>query len=183
MVEVDLVLQHETRRMIYSHIIAHPGVSFNVLKEVFGLASGTLRYHLDYLKRAEKISFDPERGRRNYYPHHSEAVVTRMKINNVQTFKLNSLQELIVNTLKNNSRINQKRLTKLIGVNRFVLRNNLNKLIDLGMVKKVIKGKNVYYKYISNGHMQYEILKTLVMKLLNGEIDEQTFLELKNKMN
>lgn len=42
--------------------------------------------------------------------------------------------------------------------------------------------KNVWYEYISNGHMQFEILKSLVMKLLNEEIDENTFIELKNKL-
>ena len=50
----ELVLQHDTRRMIYNYIVEHPGVAFNELKKVFELTDGTLRYHVEYLKRSGK---------------------------------------------------------------------------------------------------------------------------------
>lgn len=182
MVESDLVLQHETRRMIYNHIVAHPGVSFNVLKEVFGLTDGTLRYHLDYLKRAEKITNGVTGGRRIYYPTSSGNIVSTMANGQVGTFKLNSIQERIVMILKRYPGINQKELADRTKLNRFKIRNNIDKLIDIGMVRKQPRGNTVYYEYISDGQMHFEMLKTLVMKLINGEIDDKTFLELKGKI-
>ena len=52
------VLENETRKLVYDHIMAHPGVSFIVLKSVLKLNDSTLRYHLNYLERSKKISFD-----------------------------------------------------------------------------------------------------------------------------
>ena len=48
-------LEHYLRKMIYNHIKEYPGVSFSTLKKVYDLNDSTLRYHLKYLERNEKI--------------------------------------------------------------------------------------------------------------------------------
>ena len=42
--------------------------------------------------------------------------------------------------------------------------------------------KNVCYEYIPDDLLEYELLKMLTVKFLNNEIDEQTFLKLRNKL-
>lgn len=178
----DPVLQHETRRMIYYHIVAHPGVPFNILKEVFGLADGTLRYHLDYLVRAEKISNSFGEGRRIYYPNHTNHPVGKVVDGQPQVHKFNDAQQRLVGVIRRYPGICQKELTQKTNLNRFAVRYNLTKLMEIGVVRKVAAKNKVCYEYISSGHMQFEVLKTLIVKLLNGEIDEVTFLELKRKI-
>jgi len=182
MVESDLALKHETRRLIYNHIVAHPGVSFNTLKEVYDLTDGTLRYHLGYLKRAEKIQRSLEEGNRCYYPCSTGNVENRLIKGNPEVIKLSIAQEKMVTIIKQKPGINQKDLSRECNMNRFIVRNNLQQLMNFGIIKKVQVRNTVCYEYITDGHMHYEILKKLVIKLLNGEITEKQFLELKNKI-
>jgi predicted transcriptional regulator len=175
-------LEHETRRMIYNHIISHPGVSYKVLKTVFSLTDGTLRYHLDYLERAEKISFGLEAGKRLYYPFHSEVTVASQLPGTAKPYKLTQLQERILNTIKQHPGITQKELMTSMGLKRFTIVNNVKKLLNLEIIRKTPNGKNVYYEYITNEQFRYELLKGLVIKLLKKEIDENTFINLKRKL-
>jgi hypothetical protein len=54
--------------------------------------------------------------------------------------------------------------------------------MELGIVRKITNQNTVYYEYISEGQMQFEIAKALAIKLLNGEIDNKTFMELIAKL-
>ncbi len=180
--EGEPVLKHDIRRMIYNHIVAHPGVSFNILKTVFGLNDSTLRYHLDYLEKAGKISFGSERGKRHYYPHPGKTIVFRMEEEMPKAYELTITQEQIVNTIKRYPRITQKELCRLTGIKRLTLTNNLRKLMELCLVRKIPNQTNVCYECIENDQLRFEILKRLAIKLLKKEITEEQFLELKRKL-
>jgi len=182
MAKTDFVLQHETRRMIYNHIVQYPGVTFAVLKNVFGLSDGTLRYHIDYLIRAGKIRNGIGGGRRAYFPASADDIITKIVDGKPTTLRLNRVQAKIVNLIKKNPGINQEQLSKAANLNRNKLRKNISALMDQGIVKKRTLSNIVSYEYISNGEMQFEILKTMLKKLINGEIDEATFLEVKRQI-
>ena len=66
----DVALDNKLRKIIYNHILAYPGESYNRLKNIFELTDGALRYHLGYLEKNRKISSDLAKGTRCYYPHH-----------------------------------------------------------------------------------------------------------------
>ena len=177
------VLEHETRKMIYNHIQQYPGVSFNTLKNVFNLTDGTLRYHLMFLERAEKIRFGLEKGRRIYYPHQSLNNLSSIDIDDSTSLKLTQIQQRLLTAIKQYPGITQKELIKKTGMSRFTIMNNLKKLIGLELVKKKPNGNNVYYEFITNEQLKYQILKRLVIKLLKKEITEKRFLELKRKLD
>lgn len=182
MLKKEYVLDHDVRRMVYNHIEAHPGVSFNVLKKVFGLKDGTLRYHLNYLKKSGKIKFGQEKGKRHYYPNRRETLVLSIKDDRLQANKLNFLQEQILDMIKENPGINQKELVKIVGLNRFTIKHHLNRLLDLNIIRRIPNKRNVCYEFISNNQLKFEMLMSLVTKFLKKEIDEKTFLELKKKL-
>ena len=176
------VLEHKTRKMIYFHILAYPGVSFNILKSVFGLNDSTLRYHLKHLEKRDQIRLGLKHGRRRYYPHPDKNIVVRKTKEDLETFELTPRQELILDIIRRYPGITQKELIHRTDLNRLTLTNNLNKLMDLCIVRKIFDNKNVRYEYIENEQLRFEILKQLAIKLLNKEIDEATFLELKRKL-
>lgn len=178
----DDILDNEIRKMIYNHIIAYPGVSYFTLKKVFDLADGTLRYHLNYLERSEKISFGLEKGKRYYYPNHGEILANNRISDNSKLFELTSRQERLLGTIKRYPGITQKELVNKTGMNRLTIINNLKKLIALDLIRKTPNGNNVYYEFITNEQLRYEILKKLVIKLLKKEITEEKFLKLKRKL-
>jgi predicted transcriptional regulator len=178
----DIVFDHETRKMVYNHILTYPGVSYNILQNIFGLSSGTLRYHLEYLEKAERILSCIETGKRCYYPIQNDIVVSELFKNKPQSYKFTLIQQQILSTIKRAPGINQKDLIKRTGLSRYTISYNLNKFINMGFVKKSNNANNVCYEYMTDELLRHEVLLRLTMKLLNKEISEATFLELKDKL-
>ncbi|WP_220680895.1 winged helix-turn-helix transcriptional regulator [Methanofollis formosanus] len=52
----DALLANRTRRQVYDHVRAHPGVRFAVLCRDLGMNRGTLRYHLAVLEQFGAIT-------------------------------------------------------------------------------------------------------------------------------
>jgi predicted transcriptional regulator len=185
MMAAESLLENQTRRLVYDHILANPGVSFIVLKNVLNLNESTLRYHLNYLEKSEKISFGLEKGRRYYYPYSGERHVIRKSEDDreLTIYELTNTQERIVTIIKRYPKINQKELSKKTRINRITLGRNLKKLMELCLVRKITNGNKVMYEYLESEQLRYEILKRLLKKLLSKEIDEETFLELKKQLD
>ncbi len=181
----ESLLENQTRRLIYDHILANPGVSFVVLKKVLNLNESTLRYHLNYLEKSEKISFGLEKDKRNYYAYSGESHVIRKSEDTKEliTFELTNTQQRIITIIKQYPKINQKELSKKSRINRITLSRNLKKLMELCLVRKIPNGNKVMYEYLESEQLRYEILKRLLKKLLSKEIDEETFLDLKRQLD
>jgi predicted transcriptional regulator len=169
--------------MIYKHIVSYPGVTFNILKNIFELSDGGLRYHLEYLEKSNKISCGLEKGNRCYYPHNNVVNVPISSPGSSEMNKLTLPQEKILETIKDQPGINQKELAVRTKLNRFLVAKNINQLIGMNLVNKYQYGKNVCYEYIPDDELKFKIIKRLVIKLLKGEIDEETFLKLKRKLD
>ncbi len=182
MPEGDIVFDHDTRKMVYSHILTYPGVSYITLKNIYNLSAGTLRYHLEYLTKAERIHVNIENGKRCYYPIKNEVVVSKQFKNNLASHHLTQTQQMMLNIIKKQPGITQKELIRKSKLSRIRVSYNINKIIDLGYVKKSNNGKHVMYEYITDELLRNEMLLRLTLRLLNKEIDEKRFLELKAKL-
>lgn len=177
-----VTLENQIRKMIYAHIVEYPGVSFIKLKRVYDLNDGTLRYHLNYLQRAQKITSKIESGKLHYYPRAKFVINSNLTNTNLKSHQLTPHQELILNAIKQYPGVNQTELIAKTSLKRHILTYNISQLIDLGMVKKNNHVQYVCYEYIPEELLQYEMLKMLTIKLLNNEIDEQTFLKLRSRL-
>ena len=155
----------------------------STLKKVFGLTNGTLRYHLKYLTDREKIKSRLEHGKRRYYPVRQVLFDSQKLSIPSGVHQLNKSQELLINTIRRNPGITQKDLITKTRLKRITVTYNLNKLMHYGIVRKTQSGKNVCYDYITDVQLRDEILKRLVIKLLKHEIDEDTFLAIKDKLD
>ncbi|UCH89161.1 MAG: MarR family transcriptional regulator [Thermoplasmata archaeon] len=182
MIKSNVDLEHHIRKTIFNHIIAYPGVSFSTLKKIFDLNDSTLRYHLKYLERGERISSRIERGKLHYYPYFSNITIPTAANTSSKTNDLTPQQLHILYAIKKYPGINQTELITKTSLKRHILTYNISKLIDLGMVRKYNHVRNVCYEYITDELLKTETLKVLAIKLLNNEIDEETFLRLKNRM-
>ena len=178
----EVALENQIRKTIYSHIVEYPGVSFSTLKRVYDLNDGTLRYHLNYLERAQKIASKLENGKLHYYPYAQSTIDSKLASTNLKSRELTPHQELILNAIKRYPGINQTELIAKTSLKRHILTYNVSHLIDLGMIKKNNHVRNVCYEYIPDELLQYEMLKMLTIKFLNNEIDEQTFLKLRSRL-
>ena len=168
--------------MIYNLIATYPGVSFNNLKNIFELTDSNLRYHLNYLEKNNKISSGLEKEIRCFYPHPASVTLIKKPENAIDSQKLTPSQERILNIIMKYPGINQKELINKSGINRLKVIRNVNTLRKLDLVRNRKHQNNVYYDYVPDVEMKFTILKGLVFKFLKDEIDEETFLRLKRKL-
>jgi len=178
----EVVFDHETRKMIYNHIITFPGVAFTTLKNTYNLSNGTLRYHLEYLEKADQILSNIENGHRCYYPLRNEFMVSERFKNQPRLYNFTDIQLRIIKIIKNWPGISQSELIKRTNLSRFTVSYNIRKFIDMGLVKKSNNGKNVFYEYMTEEALRHEVLIRLTMKLLNNEITEEEFFRLNKKL-
>jgi len=178
----DFVFDHDTRKMIYTHILTYPGVSYKILRNIFNLNDGTLRYHLEYLEKAERILPDLENGNRCYYPMQNEIGGVKLSDNNQKLYNYTEIQQKILTSIKNSPGITQKDLIGKTGLSRFTISYNMRKFIDMGVVKKSNNEKFVCYEYMTDELLRHEVMLRLTIRLLNKEIDEKEFFKLKKKL-
>lgn len=169
----DTTIQNETRRSIYKHILNYPGVQFTVLKDIFGIPEGTLRYHLRYLERKDQVRSVVENGRRCFYAAGTSS--SRISGLNESSQNLSPVQEQILKSVRKRKGITQRELCSLTKLNRFTLMYNIKKIISMGIIRTYKRGREVHYEYISPSTMKSEILRRATVDLLNGRIDEDTF--------
>jgi DNA-binding MarR family transcriptional regulator len=55
MISRENVLELETRRMVYNHILEHPGLHVRQLERELKIPFGTLKYHLKFLKKRDLL--------------------------------------------------------------------------------------------------------------------------------
>ena len=178
----DKVLDNKIRRMIYNLIVNYPGVPFNKLIDIFELTDSNLRYHLNYLEKNGKISSGIDNGIKHYYPHPSSVKILHKPKENFETQKLSQEQKHIVSIVKEYPAISQKELIKRSGLKHTTAIRNINTLKNLNLIKNHKFQKNVCYEYVPDIEMKFTIIKGLIIKFLRKEIDEETFLRLKRKL-
>ncbi len=177
-----MVFDHDTRKMLYNHILTYPGVTYLVLKNIYNLSAGTLRYHLEYLVKAQRILENLENGKRCYYPLRNDVLLSNQFKNKLAGDNLTPTQRKILSSIQQTPGINQRELIRKTNLSRFTINYNINRFIELGLVKKFNNGKEVHYEYMTDELLKHEVLLRLAMKLLNKEISEAEFLKLKDKL-
>jgi predicted transcriptional regulator len=166
--------------MLITHITTYPGVTFKTLKKVFVIPDSTLRYHLNYLEKKGEIKTKLESNQRCYYPVDSLVLDKNADMESTtRAKKLTKLQERIIFVIKGNPWISQKDLATKTKLKRFILKYYLKRLIEFGIVQRKKIGREVCYRYISEKELRKKVLRRLILKVLNNEIDEHTFIELK----
>lgn len=177
-----VALENQIRNTIYNHIVEYPGVAFTTLERVYNLNHSTLRYHLKYLEHAERIISKLEAGKLQYYVNSAKELRSSSISNNLKRQTLTPPQEQILNAIKQHPGINQTELISKTSLKRHILTYNISKLIEQDFIRKNNHDKNVCYEYIPKKLLHHELLKVLAIKLMNKEIDEQTYLKLRKKL-
>ncbi len=175
------VLGHKTRRVVYNYISKHPGVSFGTIMGVLDLTEGTLRYHLNYLERGKKIQSKSKGKYRCYYSNRK----VKSSLKQIPGFDLHTLtkpQQRILTLIQQHPGIPVRDLVKLTKLNKRDLQYNLKKLRDDMIIWKVGNGRNTGYEYVTKDKLRSEMFKLLIVKFLNNEIDEETYLLLKAEL-
>jgi len=179
----DEALENKIRRMIFNLIVEYPGVSSNTIKNVFELTESALRYHLNYLEKNNKISSSDERGIKCYFPHPISVSIPKNTKDISKSNKLTPNQELLLTTIIRYPGITQKDLVSRTRISRFKANRNLKILKDLNLIKNTRNQNTICYEYVPDDDMRLKILRSFIVKFLNNEIDERTFLRLLKRVS
>lgn len=167
----------ETRDVLDHYILEHPGVSFTHIMKVFGINRGTLRYHLDYLQGEERVR-SVRKGQQNCYFSNQRAVLDSV----TGSRELNSKQIRLLRAIKENPGISRKELLDLTKQSREEVNYNLRRLKEKKMIWKIADGGDPCYEYITKEQLAVEMMAIVLEKFLDDEIDRETFLLLKEKL-
>lgn len=171
----------ETRSRLMERISSKPGISLKDLLKLLPQKEGTLRYHLHTLEKRNKIHSRMHRGIRCYYPGAKWYRKTREAEEDLINH-LSPVQERILNLAEEMPDLTQKEMVRALRVNRFIISYNIGKLKELGLVRIRREGRVVRYQRAYPNDIKKEILRVLASDLLRGEIDEGTYLRLRNRL-
>ena len=174
MVQEERLLANPTRRNLYHHILAYPGVSLPILKKVFGIPEGTLRYHLRQLEKGKKVSSRLRKGKRCFFPAEGSDLEASLR-DRAPDLSLSRSQERILFTINRRPGIDQKDLARTLRINRFTLAYNINRLMEAGLMMRWRDGREIRYRYLTRRELDHEILRRASIDLLRGRISERTF--------
>lgn len=168
---------NETREDLDHYILENPGISFAHIMKVFGLNRGTLRYHLDYLEGEERVR-SMRKGQQNCYYSNQIGALDPITGGSDLTRK----QIRLLRAIKNKPGISRKALIELTTQSREEVNYNLRRLKDKKVIWKITDGGDPCYEFITKEQLAAEMMAIILEKFLDDEIDRETFLMLKNKL-
>ena len=172
---------HDARRLIVSYVAANPGISFTVLERMLNMNRSTLRYHITQLEKAAEVHSRLEQGRRCYYIGRLDVVAMVSPGLNLST--LTKEQRRLLRLIRDGPGISKKKLVRLTRMNKNTLTYNLRKLMERNIIWKTRSGRETGYEYKSREVLHKEMFKLLLKKFVDNEIDQDTFLRLKEELD
>lgn len=169
--------KNETRDILDRYILEHPGVSFSHIKKFFSLNRGTLRYHLDYLLGEERVR-SVRKGQQNCYYSNQRGALDPI----TGSTELNGKQLRLLRAIKENPGISRKELLDLTKQSREEVNYNLRRLKEKKVIWKIADGGDPCYEYITKEQLAAEMMAIILEKFLDDEIDRETFILLKRKL-
>lgn len=174
-------LEHKLRRSIYAYVTENPGVTYTRIKRMFSLTDSTLRYHLGYLSKHEKVSCKLENGKKCYFPEERQRTVG--DIEGINGAAINKNQQGILKFLKEHPGATRKDLQSRLHLEKDAVAYNLRRLSEQKVIWKKRQGRSTVYEVITQSGLKKEMQVILMERFLKGDIDEKRFLQLKKRLD
>ena len=141
----------DSRRDIYQHIAANPGVHFRELCEAFSYAQGTIQYHLNWLADAELIDVADDGKYTRYYAaaefdDADQAVMNALR----REYSRRVLAHLLAD-----GPLSTQELSKRLDKAESTVSWHLSNLADADLVTKQREGRRVSYTVSDPDRVRY----------------------------
>lgn len=134
-------LELESRRAIYQHIAATPGIHFRGLLGELDVAQGTLQYHLRWLADEGLVDVSEDGKFTRYYPAAAFDEADRAVMNALRrTYSRRILAHLLAE-----DHLTTTDLSDRVGKAKSTVSWHLSNLVEAGLVTKERDGRRVVY--------------------------------------
>lgn len=168
---------HRYRRMILNYIKEHPGASRRLMSSILQIQESTLRYHLLRLERGGYIDIVRNDGHLRYY---RRAVAGDAFGDHPD---LTRDQCRIVKVISDNPYITLSGIVSLVPLGNESVRDDLQRLLRRRIISRMEDGQEPSYYIQSSDQIKLRSLEALIAQLASHEIDEPTFLRLKEELD
>ncbi len=136
-------IELETRRKIYELIKKSPGIHFREIERRLKMAVGNIQYHLHYLEKKNLIRVEKDG---EYIRYYSKDVSLDESDKTVMSFLRRKTSRRILIYLLSNPCVNNKDLSKAVGLSFSTVSWHLNKLVEAGVVERKKEGRESFFK-------------------------------------
>ena len=151
-------LELKTRRIIYNHILKHPGIHEREVARRLNLALSTIDYHLYYLRKKELVITKTDGHYAQYY---ASGKVGEKDKKLLSVLRHKAPRKIIIFLLLNSFSFHRD-ICDHLGLAPSTTSFHLKKLVDLDLINRSESGRETIYKinepeYISDLIITYEI--------------------------
>jgi len=167
---------HQTRKMLTDYILENPGVTIKVIAQALKVTPGTLRYHLDHLIKEERVISKREFGRKRYFPYLTPSA---NKLPNSRDTRITRNHSRVLSLIDSNPGITRSALKEKLNITSKGLSYILDRMKDSYLIREERTGEGPCYYRLSKDELYRESILVLSKKLVEGDIDEPTFIALR----
>jgi predicted transcriptional regulator len=170
--------EHRSRRMLLNYLREHPGVGRQELSRVLQIQESTLRYHLARMEKGGAIKVVKENGHPRFFCRYLDVPSDmlekgRLSLDQVRLFRF----------IRENPGSTRMVIMRNLPKGNGTISEDLRVLVRKRLVSRSGKGKEALYFPVMPDEMRTQVLKSMIEKLVTGEIDEPTFLRLKEELD
>jgi predicted transcriptional regulator len=166
----------DIRKLQYDYIKKNPGASFKILKNVFRMSEGNLRYHLHYLERKERIMIEKEGRDRCCFPTIGKRLSTHPGV------ELTLVQERMMDLIVNDPGIASDDLMLSSHQNRRSFEYNLRKLREMGLIRRSMKGTRPGYEALMDALILQEKFLETVKRFTEGHATKEELMDMVTRL-
>ncbi|MEA3558122.1 MAG: winged helix-turn-helix transcriptional regulator [Candidatus Thermoplasmatota archaeon] len=170
--------EHRTRDRILRSIIDDPGISLSEIADKLSINEGTLRYHIDILLGNGSIISRKE-GRRRMFFGSSAKVGTVVRSDR----RPSRNEERMIDIITFDPGVTVRGIGRMLDLSRKEISSILGKLERRGSIWKVRTDRGVGYERATEKKVMDRIYLELVRMFLDGLIDEERFLAMKQRLD
>ncbi len=168
--------ESDIRRLLFDYIKKNPGASFRILLSAFRMSEGNLRYHLQYLERKKRITFEKEGRDRCYFTY------ARKMSPYANDVELSSKQERLLDLIQSNPGITPEELRVRCGENGHSFTYDLRKLREGKLVWYVKRGSRTGYEALTQERLEDELFLEMVRRFTDGEATKDEVLSMVSRL-
>lgn len=147
--ESDLELA--SRRAIYQHVVANPGVHFRAILDEFDYAQGTIQYQLRWLDEHDLVEVSDDGKYTRYYPVADFDDADRVVMNALRR----KYSRRILAQLLAAGPLTTTQLSERLDKAKSTVSWHLSNLAEAGLVRKERDGRRVVYEVSDPEHVKY----------------------------